>query len=138
MQKISQFAREVQAKGYTSTALCEMVNKAGVKCSVRELGRACADDPANKTPKQELVYKTARQILDGLPVNPLKRNSFNRMCRERGVSMYDVWEYYNGTRVPKYTYSAFTKAAALAVYPFEIRMMDAARECLDEMAPKGT
>ena len=133
--KISEFAREAQAKGYTAAGICKMVNAAGVRCSVTQFRRAVAEG-AQKTPKQETICKEARKILDELPVNPAKRDAFTRRCRERDLTVVSVWEYYNTTRPKKYSLTAFSKAVDMPLLPFEFRILEEAEKCIEEMAAK--
>ena len=134
MQNIGEFTRAVWLKGYTTGKILEELSRRGMQCCPSTLRKAMQS--AEPTKRQNLLRRTAWEILDGLPVNPMKRDSLARMCRERGVTMFAVWRHYNSTRPKKYAYQTFSVSVEFPYRPFAFRLRDEAIKCLDEIAPE--
>lgn len=129
--KMSEFARETLKKGYTMAELAGMLTERGFRCGEKTLRDAANE--TNRTAKQEKLYKAGVEILASLPVKPGTEDNFSRKARERDLTVFSVWEYYNTTRPKKYALAVFSKAVAMPSFPFEREILTEALKCLDEM-----
>ena len=128
---IGEFAQKTLAKGYTMTDIAGILTERGCKCGEKTLRTAV--NASDRTEKRDELLKAAVELLDSLPIKPGTEDNFARKARERDLTVFSVWEYYNTTRQKKYALTVFSKAVAMPSFPFEKELYEEALRCLDEM-----
>lgn len=122
-------------KGYSGAELCRMVNRSGLRVHINDFRKAVRDD-AVRSARQDMIFRTAEEILDSLPVRECEEDDFAARARRRGETVRSVWEHYNATREKKYAYKTFMVALRRFSAPFEVKLMREAEACLDEIASR--
>ena len=123
-------------KGYTVVDIFLRYREIyGYPSSISRFREAVKDKPF-KSKREEFITEESEKILDGLPdliANGTLAGSFAKRARARGVTVRDVWERYNATRVPKYTFESFKVGIIHPTIPSTLRLLAEADKCLDEL-----
>lgn len=127
---LSSLVEAANRKGYSGYALCEYVNRRGMRVHINTF-RTAVKDGISRTPYQETIYNLAKEVLDELPAVKPNPNDISGRAREAGLTVKSIWEYYNATHEKNYGYTSFLTALRRCQTPYERELVKEAGKIIE-------
>ena len=132
---LSSLVEAANRKGYSGYALCEYVNRRGLRVHINTF-RAAVKDGIQRTEHQERIYNLAREVLDELPAVKPEPDDISGRAREAGLTLKSVWGYYNATHDKNYGYVSFLTALRRCQTPYERELVKEAGKIIEILRSK--